>query len=80
MGAHLKERKRGRPGLSSSHHLVINHVEKQHRKRRITKREGDETNESERGNDRNKERGRENKKGREKYVQNERNVDGNYNY
>ncbi len=36
--------------LSFSHHLVINLVEKQHKKRRITKREGNKANESERGN------------------------------
>jgi len=31
--------------LSFSHHLIINLVEKQHKKRRITKREGDKANE-----------------------------------
>jgi hypothetical protein len=46
--------------------LVINLVEKQHKKRRITKREGDKANESERSNAKKKERGKENKKGREK--------------
>jgi hypothetical protein len=48
--------------------LVINLVERQHRKRRITKREGYKVNKSERGNARKKERGGENKKGRKKML------------
>jgi hypothetical protein len=59
MGVHSKEKKRVGGGLQlhlfglslSSHHLVINLVERQHKKRRLTKMEGNKTNESERNND-----------------------------